>query len=411
MVNMELKSIKDKYGEKMMQICRELFPTLLDNNNLLFKILSDNFAYSKYLYEDIINNNLVNEFICFIYSNVNYIHELKTTTKTPFELLALKGYTLYECKSKEDINKFKKYYAKGEELCTFDSNKLSNYHIFFAVKNNALELNRNAFLHPLREDEYGTSVISIQFRRNSIYNAVSIKNRYNHTVPNPDATFYNNLDNIIPGLTKSFELTYNLNISNIKEISLNIPNYLRASNGIYYRYNYKIGNTYYCPNNIIITNNNVIDSYCHSEKYLLIDYFLFDLENKTITLYDNTIDDGFIKSIKDIVKIDIYRDKLTNNKYIYITLKENIITLFVNKYNEIYYYYDAYSISIPNNFLLYTKKITEISLPNVKNIGNNFLLSNKNLEKIFIPNINNIGTYFLFSNKVLTKKRLTKKIT
>ena len=28
----DLKLIKDKYGEKMMHLCRELFPTIIDNN-------------------------------------------------------------------------------------------------------------------------------------------------------------------------------------------------------------------------------------------------------------------------------------------------------------------------------------------------------------------------------------------
>ena len=51
-------------------------------------------------------------------------------------------------------------------------------------------------------------MISIQIDK--VNNYVSIKNRYNHTVENPDCTFNNNLDNIIPGLIKSFENKLNI---------------------------------------------------------------------------------------------------------------------------------------------------------------------------------------------------------
>lgn len=82
---------------------------------------------------------------------------------------------------------------------------------FFAVKKNADEIKRENFTNPQRQDEYGTSVISIQFSKGTI-NDLSIKNRYNHSVNNPDATFSNNLENIKPGLTNSFEQHYGLNI-------------------------------------------------------------------------------------------------------------------------------------------------------------------------------------------------------
>ena len=40
MVSTDLKLIKKHYGEKMMHLCRELFPTILERNGLLFKLLS-----------------------------------------------------------------------------------------------------------------------------------------------------------------------------------------------------------------------------------------------------------------------------------------------------------------------------------------------------------------------------------
>ena len=120
------------------------------------------------------------------------------------------GYTLYECKSEEDIQKFRKYYTDKEMLCTFTSgNRLRNNYVYFAVKDGADKLKRSDFQNPERQDAYGTSVLSIQFTRDASH-TLSIKNRYNHTVDNPDATFSNNLDNIIPGLTNSFAKFYGM---------------------------------------------------------------------------------------------------------------------------------------------------------------------------------------------------------
>lgn len=202
------------------------------------------------------------------------------------------GYILYECKTEEDIQQFKKYYQEKEELCTFRGGRLGDCFVFFAIKINVNSIKRENFSKPEREDEYGTSVISIQFTRDESC-TLSIKNRYNHTVINPDATFANNLDNIIPGLTKSFEKYYNLKQKNFNEFE--IPNYVRANDGKYYKYNYEINNTYYCPNNIII--ENFRPKRLPKEKYILMDYFILDLQDKKIYAYDYRIDDGFDASI------------------------------------------------------------------------------------------------------------------
>ena len=73
------------------------------------------------------------------------------------------------------------------------------------------KIKREDFTNPEREDEYGTSVISIQVTKGD-KSFISIKNRYNHSVSNPDATFGNNLDNIAPGLTKAFCSLYDITI-------------------------------------------------------------------------------------------------------------------------------------------------------------------------------------------------------
>ena len=62
----DLIKIKDKYGEKMMQLCRKLFSTILEEEGKLFELLSSHFVYSKYLYEDIVKNSLEDSFKNYI---------------------------------------------------------------------------------------------------------------------------------------------------------------------------------------------------------------------------------------------------------------------------------------------------------------------------------------------------------
>ena len=66
---------------------------------------------------------------------------------------------------------------------------------------------------------------------------------------------------------------------------LDIPGYVKASDGKYYKYNFEFNNIYYCPDNIIVDNFEVKE-YAH-EKYVIMDYFVLDLVNKKISVYDD----------------------------------------------------------------------------------------------------------------------------
>ena len=70
-MNKDLKIIKKKYGEEMMHLCRDLFPTLLEQEGLLPKLLLDNFKESRSLVKDIIDNKLFEEFKNYIYNQVD----------------------------------------------------------------------------------------------------------------------------------------------------------------------------------------------------------------------------------------------------------------------------------------------------------------------------------------------------
>ena len=57
--------------------------------------------------------------------------------KKAAELLLEAGYVLSpECKKEWHIQKFKKFYAPGEELCTFGGGRLNSCRVWFAVKEN-----------------------------------------------------------------------------------------------------------------------------------------------------------------------------------------------------------------------------------------------------------------------------------
>ena len=407
----ELNRIKKLYGEKFMHLCRSIFPTLLEQEGLLTEVLKSTFATnSRTLYDDIVNYYLEEEFKNYIYSKVDVEKEKSEIIgeKTPYQLLDENGYNLYECNSEEEIQSFKKYYKSGEELCTFRGNRLNRCVVFFAVKKDAEEIKREDFNKPKREDEYGTSVMSIQFTK-SQNSTVSIKNRYNHTVNNPDATYGNDLNKIAPGLTQSFkkllsERGLTLNSSNIEAFS--IPGYVVADDGKYYKYNMEINGNYYCPGNVIIDHGNVIK--LEPEKQELIDYFILDKENKTLSLYDISLGrDSFIDGFKNIDSIEMANNNNSEQKTKTITIKEKSsdkpITIEINKEsNSIIGYTNENLTNLGDNFLGYNEKLSKLVAPNVTSIKYGVLQNNKGLEKFEAPNLKEIGDCFLRYNVQLS---------
>ena len=412
----DLKVIKKLYGEKMSHLCRELFPTLLEEPGYLSNLLQEKFEPSKILYEDIIINGMKEPFKNFIYSFSDQEDMDLPVTKTPTELLSDAGYDLYECKTEEDIDKFRHFYAEGEELCTFDGGRLSRCYVFFAVKRGAEKLKRRDFTNPSRQDEYGTSVISIQFSRGAS-NTLSIKNRYNHAVDNPDATFSNNLDNIILGLTDSFEKEYGYNLSHNRS-GFEIPGYVNA-NGKYYKYNYELDNIYYCPNNIIIDNFEVKRDFHQMERYILVDYFIIDLQEKKVFPYKERTpsadiarvmivhklsEDPFFKTFKHIKDIKVIKNKSNGNKVIYIYTKhKEPIEIEINKANQMVRYKNNHIRKLPNKFLAYNRYLNVLELNNVIKTGKNCLYFNTALEYLSLEKIYEVGEGFLYRNKSIKR--------
>jgi len=409
-LNKDLKYIKKKYGEKMMHYCRECFPTILNVPGKLVEILNTHFYCVKdSLYNDIKENHKESEFNDFVYSNAGLKNEydIRDVSKTPKELLDDAGYDLFECKTVEEVNSFKKYFILGEQLCTFldPASRLENKYVFFAVKKNILDIKREDFLIPDRQDEYGTSVISIQFTRDK-NNHLSIKNRYNEVVNNPDSTFDNNLDNIIPGLTMSFYKAYGIREIYDENSEFQMEHYISIG-GEYYKYNYKLNDIYYCTNNIIALNGKVIKY--DPEKYIIMDYFIIDLVNKKVDVFDNKLRDSFSEVIGKIKNIEIVRGE--KDKKVYITNEEdNIFELTLSFDNKLIGIKNNMIDKLPNRFLISGEYLKNMEFSNVREIGNDVLYANTDLEHFNLSKAEVIGNYFLANNIKLTNIDLNKTI-
>ena len=392
----DYKIIKKYFGEEMAKYCRDKFPTILEHKGYLANLLLKKFHPNHYLLQDILEDDEEDNFIEFINEYNEVLPKRIETTKTVKELLNEAGYNFYECHSEEDIQKFSKYYAHGERLCTFNGGRLRTCLVFFAVKKNIDSIKRENYSNPKRQDEYGTSVISIQFSRNN-GNYLSIKNRYNHTVANPDATFSNNLDKIVPGLTAAFEACYDIKINQNYTTELSISNYVVAMDNKFYKYNNEIDNIYYCPDNIIIDEGKVIK--LDTSRYLLIDSYIIDFKLKTISHYKYELEDEFPISFGKITKIETINNKKTGLKEIIIYNNNKIAGIIeVDKLNQIINLTNYNLTTINNDFMLSNITLETIKLPNVTRIGNSFLPSNTELHTLYIPKLTSIGDSFLYSN-------------
>ena len=412
MDNKDLKFIKKHYGENFAKLCRELFPTLLEQEGLLSEIISLKFAPSRCLYDSIILQKAVDEFKAYIYSFIDVEKDVKeiVQTKTPEELFDDAGYILYpECKTEEEVQSYKKFYSPGEMLCTFNGGRLNNYRVWFAVKKNVDEIKRENFTNPTRQDEYGTSVISIQFSKGKS-STLSIKNRYNHAVNHCDSTFSNNLDNIIEGLHQAFIDTYNIQMVNGKS-NFGLDDFVLATNGKMYKSILERENIHVCENNYIVQNGEVVDKYAKNKaRYLFIDdQYVFDLEEKKIIniFYQFTrfgwARDSFLDSFGEIEDIFLTHEVDEEGlRELIITPKESEkIVLKINEEKQIVELTNKNVTEIDDGFLERNHVIRKIDLPNVENIGKNFLFNNEKLSSISFQKLLEIGDNFLSGNQIL----------
>lgn len=179
--------------------------------------------------------------ICTEISNSGTIGQVRETTQEEIiKVFNSIGYDRVIFDDEQEIAECKKYYKQGEVICTYNNlqSRMREYHMLVAIKKNIDKIERAE--NPQRDDEYGTSILNIQIARNGSH--MSIKNRYNHTVQQPDSTLNNNLDMLYMGL-QSMVLGY-YGFASLSSKKAHYNNIVNIGN-IYLKYHTERNNIYY----------------------------------------------------------------------------------------------------------------------------------------------------------------------
>lgn len=311
--------------------------------------------------------------------------------KDPITLLSEAGYDAYYADTLEKQNAIQKYYTPKEELCTFrDPTRFVKYFIINAIKKDVANIKREDFKgKEKREDQYGTSVLSIQILKNGGF--ISIKNRYNHTIVNPDNTFNSNPDNIISGLSDAIKHHFHVDFST-KETPL--PDNFIVLNDKIIHYNFERDDIYF-GDNFYVKNGTIhpIDR----DKELLLDSFLFNTKTKEIknisSSHTDSLPDILMNEIKN-KKIQITKAPLKpDGKSAYWVKADNIPIILVQD-GRITELNLPNTTQIKDNFGLCCHKITKLTAPILKKMGNH-VLTNSNIKELNIPQIQHIGSHSL----------------
>lgn len=306
-------------------------------------------------------------------------------TRDPIKLLNDAGYDAFYVNNLHQQNSIEKYFESYEKLCTFnDPSRYKNYYIIHAVKKNVDDIKRSN--SPKREDEYGTSVISIQIAKSGGF--ISIKNRYNHTVDNPDATFNNNPDNIIPGLTESLKHKFGVDFMTQ---SAEMPDNFRMINNQLVRFNYEIDNVYY-DEKYYFSGSEITK--LNPDYEVMIDNVILDVRTGTIrTVNDGTQDLANI--LNDEISgagVKVEKDKSTGETIIYITDENKNSQELARTKNGCMTSLHLYRTQeIGSRFPRGNKWLKTLYAPNLKKIGGRCFSGAKNLENLYIPELEEMG--------------------
>ncbi|HNY25478.1 MAG TPA: hypothetical protein PKJ33_02955 [Alphaproteobacteria bacterium] len=299
------------------------------------------------------------------------IKDSSPETEKPFELLQRAGYHAEYADNLKKQNSIKKYFKSNEELCTFrDDSRYQRYYILNAVRYDVDNIIRENFTQPRREDDYGTSVISIQVLKTGGF--ISIKNRYNHSVDNPDNTFGSNPDNIIDGLSASIRQYFNVDFSSSETF---LPGGYTFINNKIIQFNTEVNNIYF-GNDFFVQDGIVHEIDNDSE--IMLDNFVFNLKNQWLVDIADTNDDfipAFEENIKD-KKIKIIKNNA--DEKIILADEQEIVKVYNGR---------IITVSFPNTkvfkgqnqFLRNSNFVQKISLPEVENFppySNNYIPSN-----------------------------------
>lgn len=360
---------------------------------------------------------------------MNYLISLKNVKikekkehQDPINLLDKAGYNAYVVHNLTEQNAISRYFEPSERLCTFkDEARFKRYHIINAVRKDVDKIRRCDFDNPMREDEYGTSVISIQILKSGGF--ISIKNRYNHTVSNPDNTFNSCPDKIIEGLSDAIKNYFNVDFSAQKTA---LPEGYMLQNNHIIKYNYEHNNIY-VGNGFYASDGNITEINKSSE--ILLDTVLFNLHTKecrdvTQFFYKGVYSERIFKEVTKNKKISIRKnpDKtysfFADDVQIAVVSESKIISLTlpgIKEINEVHNFgFYIRSLNLPDtevindDFFTNNKCLSEFVAPKLKVIRNNCFENNKELRKLELPELIKIGINGFLCNEILSELYLPK---
>lgn len=236
---------------------------IIPNKHGALQLLKDNYAYIQATLEKFYQDGPTHE---------------KQPAKDPYELARSVGYELTGpfASTSEFVPYDKQDFRSGERLCTFNdpAGRLGSYHIFWlrhtevkgtlpadkltadnlsdawktylkTIGRYDADLDRYDLtdLRPSRDDPYGTSSMSVQISREGAH--VSVKNRYNHTVGNPDNTLDSDLDNVAYGLKRAVYTRVGRKDLMDKTSVVLAEGYIADNDGGIHAYKYEENNVYY----------------------------------------------------------------------------------------------------------------------------------------------------------------------
>jgi hypothetical protein len=338
----------DENGEPILSQAKQSEPVVRFakiRNERLFKHIRDNIHIEGVNTMDIYKNLMAAGFnswdfentqIPFIKVLVNKLYNIEDSIKKSekqFDLNEFEEITngkLIKLETVEDVERYKKYYRSDEVLCTFNNieNRLEKYDIWVFIKNDVNDT--EPFDDPDPNDDYSTSVMMFQRKKEGNSGSDYIISRYNHSVDNPNFLFNAIFDNFYEGLSEYLG-------QDLKKVSDNLSNKYIIQNNKIYKYDIEIdGNIYHYSKTGILLNGNLVPLNPDYQKYykngmyidtkeknIIINAFeentkstLFHPNNKSLTINENGIfgDNGQMLTnstfISNITSLDFELDAI-----------------------------------------------------------------------------------------------------
>ena len=290
--------------------------------------------------------------------------------------------------SETEKNMIASYYAPGEAICTLrDPDRHESNFMINAVKRNVNDLKRENFKNPRREDEYGTSVISIQISKS--HNGISIKNRYNHTLQeeNPDNTFNSNPDYISPGMVSALKSDLN---TSFETTQVEVPYHHVAYDGAcLFNYDYELNGVYFSKNHYL-KNYKVHDlKDCHRLRY----GYLTPQGEILLTSLGNGAEEFKTVMEEELKNKQIRYEKDETTGFSYLYADNELVAKF--KDNEVVALHLVETMELPYSFLKDAPLLEELTGKNVICVANEVLMKAPRLQKVDLPNCVCVPSYFL----------------